>query len=113
VRGRVDGDGDLRIEGQVEGDVRVSGALTIDARGGLTGNSSANAADVEGRVIGDIQAEGAVAIKRGAHVQGNISGSEISLDEGASFAGRIDASFELPEGLEDVSAAPHAVRRHR
>ncbi len=113
VRGRLTGDGDLRVEGQVEGDVQVSGALVVDGRGSITGGTHASSVDIEGRVQGDVTADGAVAIKRGAHVQGNITGSEISLDEGASFAGRIDASFEMPEGLEDVSAAPVAVRGRR
>ncbi|MFO0615183.1 MAG: polymer-forming cytoskeletal protein [Polyangiaceae bacterium] len=113
VRGRLTGDGDVRIEGQIEGDVQVSGALVVDARGSITGGTRASAVDIEGRVQGDVTADGVVAIKRGAHVEGNISGAEISLDEGASFAGRIDAAFEMPEGLEEVSAAPAAVRGRR
>lgn len=113
IRGRLSGEGDLRIEGQVEGDVQVTGALVVDGRGSITGGSQASSVEIEGRVHGDVTADGPVAIKRGAHVQGDISGSEISLDEGASFAGRIDASFDMPEGLEDVSAAPVAVRGRR
>lgn len=113
VRGRVTGDGDIRVEGRIEGDVQVSGALVVDARGTVTGNAQASAVEIEGKLVGDVTADGAVAIKGGAHVEGNITGSEISLDEGASFAGRIDASFELPDGLDDVSAAPVAVRGRR
>lgn len=113
IRGRVTGDGDVRVEGRVDGDVQVSGALTVDARGTVSGNARASAVDIEGKLVGDVSADGAVAIKSGAHVEGNVSGAEISLDEGASFAGRIDASFELPDGLEDVSAPPAAVRGRR
>lgn len=113
IRGRVTGDGDVRVEGRIEGDVEVNGALTVDARGTVEGNARASAVDIEGKLVGDVTADGAVAIKGGAHVEGNVSGAEISLDEGASFAGRIDASFELPDGLEDVSAPPAAVRGRR
>jgi cytoskeletal protein CcmA (bactofilin family) len=83
VRGRVEGSGSLRIEGEVTGDVRVSGAVTI-----------------EGTLTGDVTSEGAVLIRSGAQVEGNMSGAEVALEEGASFSGRIDADFELPDGLE-------------
>lgn len=108
VRGRVTGDGDVRVEGTIEGDVQVSGALVVDARGSIAGNTRASAVEIEGRVHGDVSADGAIAIKRGAVVEGNVTGAEISLDEGASYAGRIDAAFELPDGLDGVSAAPAA-----
>ena len=41
MRGRVGGDGDLRVEGQVEGDVTVSGELVIEEGGAITGDVGA------------------------------------------------------------------------
>ena len=41
VRGRIAGDGDLEIAGRVEGDVTVSGEVTIDATGLVAANVSA------------------------------------------------------------------------
>ena len=38
VRGRIGGEGDLRVEGQVEGDVVVSGELSIEEGGAITGD---------------------------------------------------------------------------
>jgi cytoskeletal protein CcmA (bactofilin family) len=113
VRGRLAGDGDVRIEGHIDGEVRVTGALAIDARATVKGNTTAQSVEIEGSLVGDIAAEGSVHIKSGANVTGNVSGAEVALDEGASFSGRIDADFELPDGLEGVSAAPVAVRRKR
>jgi cytoskeletal protein CcmA (bactofilin family) len=105
VRGRVNGDGDLRVEGQVEGDVKVSGALTIDAGGAVTGNAAARAVSIEGALTGDVEAEGEVTIRAGARVVGNMNGAQIALEEGAAFSGRIEADFELPDGLEGGSRA--------
>jgi cytoskeletal protein CcmA (bactofilin family) len=113
VRGRLAGEGDVRIEGHIDGEVQVTGALSIDARATVKGNTTARSVDVEGALVGDISAEGAVHIRGGANVTGNVSGAEVALDEGAAFSGRIDADFELPDGLEGVSAAPAAVRRKR
>jgi predicted acyltransferase (DUF342 family) len=102
----VSGEGDVRIEGQVEGDVRVSGSLVIDAGASVQGNAAARSVEIDGALAGDVAAEGPVAIRGNARVEGNVSGSEITLDETAAFVGRIDAEFELPDGLEGVSARP-------
>jgi len=99
VRGRLTGAGDLRIEGEIEGDVKVGGALELGEGASVTGNISARSVVVDGSLTGDVNAEGAVVIRASARVSGNMNGSEIALEEGASFTGRIEAAFELPDGL--------------
>jgi cytoskeletal protein CcmA (bactofilin family) len=106
VRGRVSGEGNVRLEGEVEGDVKVSGQLEIAATGTLVGGVSANQVTVDGSLQGDVEASGPIHIRAGARVVGDMNGSEVSLEEGASFRGRIDASFELPDGLEAGPAKP-------
>jgi cytoskeletal protein CcmA (bactofilin family) len=99
VRGRVSGDGDLRVEGQIEGDVTLSGELSIDETGTVTGDVDAAAVTITGTLLGDVAARGVVTIRAGAKVEGNMGGAEVSLEEGASFAGRIEAEFDLPAEL--------------
>jgi cytoskeletal protein CcmA (bactofilin family) len=83
VRGRVTGEGDLRIEGHLEGDVDVKGALTIS-----------------GELEGDIRADGGtVHLEAGAKVRGDIQGESVSMDEGAEYVGNLNADFELPAEL--------------
>jgi hypothetical protein len=55
--------------------------------------------DLPGSLSGDVDSQGSVVIRSGARVAGNMSGSEVSLEEGAAFSGRIEADFELPDGL--------------
>ena len=100
IRGRVEGSGGLQVAGEVAGDVRVTGAVAIESGGAVVGNVTAGAVTVEGTLTGDVAAEGAVLIRGGAQVEGNMAGAEVALEEGASFSGRIDADFELPDGLE-------------
>lgn len=100
VRGRVEGSGDLQIEGEVTGDVRISGAVSIASGGTVSGDVAGATVTIDGALTGDVTSEGAVLIRAGAQVEGNMAGSEVALEEGASFSGRIDADFELPDGLE-------------
>ncbi len=113
VRGRLTGEGDLRIEGDLEGDVKLAGVLELGGSATMSGNVTARGVLVEGTLTGDVDADGPVHIKAGARVSGNLSGTEIALDEGASFSGRIDADFELPDGLLAGGATAQGVGGRR
>ena len=101
VRGRISGEGDLRVEGHVEGDVRVSGQLSLEEGASITGDVDAAAGVVIGGALtGDVASRGAVTVRATAQVQGNLGGAEVSLEEGASFHGRIEAEFDMPAELQ-------------
>ena len=100
IRGKISGEGDLQILGSVEGDVVVRGDLTIGESASIeTENLEAQAVTIQGEVKGDVNATGPVRLGRTARVHGDLKGSEISIEEGAQFAGRIEADFELPASL--------------
>jgi len=100
VRGRITGDGDLRVEGSVEGDIAVSGEVALDDGSSVTGNIDAGAVVVAGGLAGDVITRGAITIRASAKVEGTMGGAEVSIEEGASFSGRIEAEFDLPDELE-------------
>ncbi len=104
VVGRVTGDGNLVVEGQVKGDIAVRGDLTIDSGASVVSNVDAYAVTISGSLEGDVNASGAVAVRSGARVKGDLHGTEVTLDEGADFAGRLDCEFTLPPELEGTSA---------
>ena len=87
VRGRVNGDGDLRIEGTVHGDITLRGTLTV-----------------AGELEGEVRADGVVRLESGAKVRGDIHGESVAIDDGAEYVGNLDAQFELPPELGGASA---------
>jgi cytoskeletal protein CcmA (bactofilin family) len=99
VRGKVSGDGDLLIEGNVEGDISVRGDLTVAEGGRATSSVEAQAVTLRGELEGDVVASGVVRIETGARVRGDVKGESVAIDEGAEFVGRLDADFELPAEL--------------
>jgi cytoskeletal protein CcmA (bactofilin family) len=96
VRGRIQGFGDLRVEGAVSGDVAVSGDLSVEEGASIKGDVQAAAVTIGGELTGDVTARGPIAIRATAKVAGNLGGTEVSLEEGASFEGRMDADFDMP-----------------
>lgn len=105
VRGRVSGEGDLVIEGSIEGDITVRGDLTIAEGGRATSTIDAAAVTLRGELDGDVRASGAVRIEAGARVRGDMQGESVSLEEGAEFVGRLDLAFDLPAELAGSSGS--------
>jgi cytoskeletal protein CcmA (bactofilin family) len=100
VRGRIHGDGDLVVEGQVEGDVAIRGELTVAEGASVTSKAvEAQTVTIAGAFEGDVAATGPVRVVGGARVRGNLRGSTVSIDEGARYSGRLECEFELPPEL--------------
>jgi cytoskeletal protein CcmA (bactofilin family) len=109
VRGRIHGDGNLVVEGQVDGDLSIRGDLTIAEGGSVksegSGGVEAHAVTISGTLTGDLNASGPVRLSGTAEVSGNLRGSAVAIDDGARFAGRLDCEFDLPPELGGSSGA--------
>jgi cytoskeletal protein CcmA (bactofilin family) len=91
IKGQVSCDGDLYIDGQVEGSVDPKGnRLTIGPEGRLKANVTARAVVVQGKLEGNIQASERVDLKQSAVVVGDIVTQRISIEHGACIKGRIE-----------------------
>jgi cytoskeletal protein CcmA (bactofilin family) len=100
VRGRITGEGDLRVLGTVEGDVALRGSLVVGEGGRvLAGTVEATYVSVEGELGGDIVATGELVIHAAGTVRGRLRGASIRIHEGATVAAEIESDFELPEAL--------------
>lgn len=99
IVGRVTGDGDLTVEGRIEGELGLRGRLVV-AQGGLVAAPvSVESVVVEGTIEGDVEARDSVQLRPSGAVQGSIRAQRFALEEGARFTGRIDMDVELPAEL--------------
>ena len=85
VTGSLVSNGDIQIEGSVEGDVRSAG-LVIGEKAQIRGEIQADDIAVRGRVIGRIRAR-KVQLTSTAHVEGDILHEAFSVEAGAFFEG--------------------------
>jgi cytoskeletal protein CcmA (bactofilin family) len=97
-------EGDLHLDGAVEGDIRVS-QLTIGETGVVTGTILADSIEIRGRVTGTICAR-QVRLWASAHVDGDISHTELSIEAGAHFEGRSLALTPPKPAQAEVSETP-------
>jgi cytoskeletal protein CcmA (bactofilin family) len=87
------------VEAAVEGDVMVTGSLDLDVGSAVEGSVEAQRVRVAGKLDGDVRATGPVSLAAGAEVRGDVSASELTIEEGASFVGNVNADFDMPDDL--------------
>ena len=99
VVGRITGDGDLLVEGRAEGEITLSGHLTVGRGGVVAAPLVVGELTIEGAVEGDVSSRGAVTLKNESRLRGAIKASKLALEDGARFSGRIEMDVELPSEL--------------
>jgi len=114
IRGRVTGEADLTIEGHIEGEVAVSGDVTIESGGLVGANVSGRVIVVRGAVRGDLEAEDLVRLEEGARVVGDIRAPRIAIAKGGLVRGHVQtggSSSGRPATASRAKVEAPAVRR--
>ncbi len=111
IRGRISGEGDLVVQGSIEGDVTLRGDFTLDEGAQATSSITAHAVVVAGALEGGVVAETEFTITASGSFRGDVSAPQVNIEDGAVFAGRLDAEFDLPAELMRPSKADDGAKR--
>jgi cytoskeletal protein CcmA (bactofilin family) len=91
INGELLGSGELLVDGEVEGTIRLSSArLTVRAEGRVRATILAQDVIVLGLVEGEIRATGRVDLRAGSVVLGNVFSARLAMEEGATLRGGVD-----------------------
>lgn len=112
INGDLEGEEDLRIDGEVNGTVRLKkNAVIIGRDGKIQADVYAKSVEVEGVVEGDLFGAEKVSIRQSATVQGNITAPRVSLEDGARFKGSIEMDPEaVQSALGDAAVVTPALK---
>ena len=89
VKGNFHGEGNIIIEGEVEGNVKTSQSLLIGNKAKITANIEAGEAKIGGEIVGNVKVDGYVDITSSAKILGDIEAGDISIERGAQINGRL------------------------
>ncbi len=92
IKGEVSGDEDVIVEGEIEGQVRLSRELRVAPGGTVKATIHAQSVTISGEVVGDCEAVSRVEIQTTGRLTGNIRAPRIVIAEGAMFRGNSDMS---------------------
>jgi cytoskeletal protein CcmA (bactofilin family) len=90
---RVEGDfvsqGEVVIEGDVNGHVTTSGALTIGSEAKLKADIQATEASVAGTIHGNVTVKGRLELKATANITGDVTCETAVIEAGACLSGKV------------------------
>lgn len=110
VRGDIETDGTLRIDGRLEGNVVRAGSIVIGPTGSVAGNVHAAELVLAGAVHGNIEVDRRVELEQTAHVVGDIAADAILIHEGGKVHGRLHIRSQSAERDRDASASNPTLR---
>ncbi len=87
ISGDIKGSGSIVISGQVKGDSEIEGLVELTSTAVWEGNIHTDDVIIGGTVKGDVFARGNLEIKGSARIFGNVSGTSVSVAQGAMIDG--------------------------
>jgi cytoskeletal protein CcmA (bactofilin family) len=95
----------VRLDGNVNGEVRVDKRLVMGDGASVQGNIFARDAAIRGRVKGDVNVKEALHLLDTAIIEGNITAKTMVVDEGARYNGacRIGEGATAPAAVAAVA----------
>jgi cytoskeletal protein CcmA (bactofilin family) len=107
ITGDIKGSGSIVISGQVKGNSEIDGLVELTSTAVWEGNIHTDDIVIGGTVKGDVFARGNIEIKGSARIFGNVSGTSVSVAQGAMIDGsmKVHDNNGLNEQVEQHSAS--------
>ncbi|MBL1279877.1 MAG: polymer-forming cytoskeletal protein [Fluviicola sp.] len=87
----------LRIDGEVVGNITSASKVVIGKTGSISGNLTCEEADIEGKVKGILKVESLLSLRSSAKIEGEIATGKFQVEEGAEFSGNCKMSNSSSE----------------
>jgi cytoskeletal protein CcmA (bactofilin family) len=94
VKGDFNSQGNIVVEGIVEGSLKTKGSLHIGDKAKVTAEIEAGDAKISGQVNGNVKIKGYLEIMAAAKIFGDIEASILSIERGAILNGKCSMATE-------------------
>jgi cytoskeletal protein CcmA (bactofilin family) len=87
IKGNIEADRDLRIDGDVEGNITCTGKVVVSQTGIISGKIACVNAEIGGRVVGDIVVSELLTLRSTANIEGDVKTKSLVVEPSAVFNG--------------------------
>ena len=87
IKGDIESSGDFRIEGKINGTIKVKGKIVIGDSGDVEGQVFCQSADISGKAKIKIEVSELTSLRANCKFSGDIITKKISIEPGAVFSG--------------------------
>ena len=115
IRGDISGEGNLLIEGRVQGGIELrQHEVTIGRAGHVKADVKAKRICVEGRIEGNLFGD-EIVVRESGRVEGDATAPRVTLEDGCHFRGKIsmdpqESPSETKARVKEGSGSPAALR---
>lgn len=85
IVGDLNSEGDFRIDGIIEGNIKTSGKVVVGKKGYIKGTLQGTDAYFEGKFSGKLALAGTLTLKAAAHIEGEVVVGKLAVEPGATF----------------------------
>tara|TARA_R110001583_G_scaffold34185_4_gene115077 strand:+ start:419 stop:850 length:432 start_codon:yes stop_codon:yes gene_type:complete len=85
IVGDFNSQGDFRIDGAVEGNIKTTGKVVVGKEGFIKGTLQGTDAYFEGKFSGKLALSGTLTLKATAHIEGEVVVGKLAVEPGANF----------------------------
>jgi cytoskeletal protein CcmA (bactofilin family) len=90
IKGELQGSGNVRIDGRIDGNVSITGNVVIGECGNVQGDIKAGSLAVAGTVTGNVDCDGNLSIQATGQLIGDVRVRSLNIEDGGVFKGRSD-----------------------
>jgi len=105
LEGNVVSAGNLRIDGQVKGQINADGDVVLSPQSQVEADIRSQNVSVAGRFKGNILVKGKAHLARGGRIDGNITSKTLVVEEGGIFHGQSNMDAGAGSGSQSTPAA--------
>ncbi len=87
INGDMNSEGDIRIDGDLTGNIKCSGRLVVGTTGRVNGDINCKNCEVAGYLRGNLTILEALNLKASSNVKGDIYTGKLSIEPGSVFSG--------------------------
>ncbi len=99
--GDLHSEGDFRIDGKIEGNIKTAGRVVIGKEGTVIGTIDCTNADIEGHFSGNLVVEQLLSLKESAIVNGEVSLGKLMVEPGAE----LNATCSMKGAIKQINHA--------
>lgn len=88
IEGKVSSSGNIRVEGEIQGDITSQGKVIVGENGKVNGQVSGEDVTIGGKVSGTVKAKEKLVLDSKGNLKGDIFTKILVVEAGASFDGK-------------------------
>ncbi len=106
IEGKITSSGNIRIDGEIQGDIFAESNVTIGQGAKVKGQINANVITIGGKVSGIVRAKDKLILDSKSNLKGDIFAKILVIEEGAKFDGKCKTGDSIDIGESQETTKP-------